>query len=85
MKVLNAALSALVASTLIAAPVAAQAAPAADRTGASVKGENIAGLGWGERSPCCFRGTDRFFRPGYAVNLVASWIPSDSNEKPKSP
>jgi SAM-dependent methyltransferase len=35
-----------------------------------------AGLGWGDRSPCCFRGTDRFFRPGYAVNLVASWIPA---------
>jgi ubiquinone/menaquinone biosynthesis C-methylase UbiE len=34
------------------------------------------GLGWGERSPCCFRGTDRFFRPGYAVNLIGSWIPA---------
>ena len=34
------------------------------------------GLGWGDRSPCCFCGTDRFFRPGYAVNLVDNWIPS---------
>jgi SAM-dependent methyltransferase len=34
------------------------------------------GLGWGERSPCCFCGTDRFFRPGYAVNLVDNWIPA---------
>ena len=34
------------------------------------------GLSWGDRSPCCFRGTDRFFRPGYAVNLVDQWIPS---------
>lgn len=34
------------------------------------------GLGWGERSACCFCGTDRFFRPGYAVNLVDSWIPA---------
>ena len=34
------------------------------------------GLGWGERSPACFCGTDRFFRPGYAVNLVDSWIPA---------
>jgi SAM-dependent methyltransferase len=34
------------------------------------------GLGWGERSACCFCGTDRFFRPGYAVNLVENWIPA---------
>ena len=34
------------------------------------------GLAWGDRSPCCFCGTDRFFRPGYAVNLVESWIPA---------
>jgi SAM-dependent methyltransferase len=34
------------------------------------------GLGWGDRSPCCFCGTDRFFRPGYAVNLVDNWIPA---------
>ena len=32
------------------------------------------GLGWGERSPCCFCGTDRFFRPGYAMNLVSDWL-----------
>ncbi len=24
----------------------------------------------------CFLGTERFFRPGYAANLVAAWIPS---------
>ncbi|MEO5494772.1 MAG: class I SAM-dependent methyltransferase [Sphingomonas sp.] len=34
------------------------------------------GFSWGERSPSCFRGTDRFFRPGYAVNLVDSWLPA---------
>ena len=34
------------------------------------------GLGWGDRSPCCFCGTDRFFRPGYAMNLVDNWIPA---------
>jgi len=34
------------------------------------------GLSWGDRSPCCFCGTDRFFRPGYAVNLVENWIPA---------
>ncbi|HLZ79394.1 MAG TPA: class I SAM-dependent methyltransferase [Sphingomonas sp.] len=34
------------------------------------------GFGWGERSPCCFCGTDRFFRPGYAANLISSWLPA---------
>jgi 2-polyprenyl-3-methyl-5-hydroxy-6-metoxy-1,4-benzoquinol methylase len=34
------------------------------------------GLPWSGRSPCCFCGTDRFFRPGYATNLIASWIPA---------
>lgn len=37
---------------------------------------NGRGLGWGDRSPCCFCGTDRFFRPGYAANLVNAWIPA---------
>jgi len=31
---------------------------------------------WSEQTPCCFCGTDRFFRPGYAANLVSSWIPA---------
>jgi SAM-dependent methyltransferase len=34
------------------------------------------GLAWGARSPCCFCGTDRFFRPGYAMNLVSDWLPA---------
>ncbi|HFB66548.1 MAG TPA: class I SAM-dependent methyltransferase [Aeromonadales bacterium] len=34
------------------------------------------GRAWGEHSSCCFCGTDRFFRPGYAANLVENWIPS---------
>jgi 2-polyprenyl-3-methyl-5-hydroxy-6-metoxy-1,4-benzoquinol methylase len=34
------------------------------------------GRPWGEHSACCFCGTDRFFRPGYAANLVDSWIPA---------
>lgn len=34
------------------------------------------GRPWGEHSNCCFCGTDRFFRPGYAANLISSWIPS---------
>jgi 2-polyprenyl-3-methyl-5-hydroxy-6-metoxy-1,4-benzoquinol methylase len=35
-----------------------------------------AGVGWHEHSPCLFAGTERFFRPNYAANLVNSWIPA---------
>lgn len=35
-----------------------------------------AGLGWHEHHHELFVGTERFFRPGYAANLIASWIPS---------
>jgi 2-polyprenyl-3-methyl-5-hydroxy-6-metoxy-1,4-benzoquinol methylase len=34
------------------------------------------GLGWHEHHHELFEGTERFFRPGYAANLVAAWIPS---------
>ncbi|QIZ78314.1 class I SAM-dependent methyltransferase [Ferrimonas lipolytica] len=34
------------------------------------------GRAWSEQTPCCFCGTDRFFRPGYDANLVSNWIPS---------
>lgn len=34
------------------------------------------GLGWHEHSNCLFRGTERFFRPGYNTHLVADWIPA---------
>jgi SAM-dependent methyltransferase len=34
------------------------------------------GLGWHEHSKCLFRGTERFFRPGYNANLKTSWIPA---------
>ena len=34
------------------------------------------GVGWHEHDPELFRGTERFFRPGYAANLMTSWIPS---------
>jgi SAM-dependent methyltransferase len=33
-------------------------------------------LSWGEHHPCMFSGTERFFRPGYRANLVASWLPA---------
>lgn len=34
------------------------------------------GVGWHEHSRCLFRGTERFFRPGYNANLQSSWIPA---------
>jgi len=34
------------------------------------------GRPWAEHHGCCFCGTDRFFRPGYTVNLVDHWIPA---------
>jgi len=34
------------------------------------------GLGWHEHSACLFRGTERFFRPGYNANLIDSWLPA---------
>jgi 2-polyprenyl-3-methyl-5-hydroxy-6-metoxy-1,4-benzoquinol methylase len=34
------------------------------------------GVGWHEHDPGLFEGTERFFRPGYAANLVSSWIPA---------
>jgi 2-polyprenyl-3-methyl-5-hydroxy-6-metoxy-1,4-benzoquinol methylase len=34
------------------------------------------GFGWHEHDHNLFEGTERFFRPGYLANLVASWLPS---------
>lgn len=34
------------------------------------------GLGWHEHDSCLFRGTERFFRPGYNANLTSAWIPA---------
>jgi len=34
------------------------------------------GMGWHEHDPALFEGTERFFRPGYAINLVPTWIPA---------
>jgi len=34
------------------------------------------GVGWHEHDHGLFRGTARFFRPGYAANLLSSWIPA---------
>ncbi len=38
--------------------------------------ESGAGVGWHEHHTCLFRGTERFFRPGYNANLVSSWLPA---------
>jgi len=38
--------------------------------------KNGGGMLWGEHDPDLFVGTERFFRPGYAAHLIASWIPS---------
>ncbi|WP_263367900.1 class I SAM-dependent methyltransferase [Edaphobacter bradus] len=34
------------------------------------------GVGWHEHDPQMFEGTERFFRPNYAANLMSSWLPS---------
>src|SRR5580698_6350552 len=35
-----------------------------------------AGMGWHEHAEGVFHGCEKFFRPGYAANLVTSWIPA---------
>src|SRR2546429_2088146 len=35
-----------------------------------------AGMGWHEHVDGVFHGCEKFFRPGYAANLVSSWIPA---------
>lgn len=42
-----------------------------------------AGMGWHEHDPELFVGTERFFRPGYAANLVSAWIPALEGVKDK--
>ncbi|KGN40568.1 class I SAM-dependent methyltransferase [Knoellia aerolata] len=34
------------------------------------------GLGWGEHNSDVHDGCERFFRPGYAANLVSEWLPA---------
>jgi hypothetical protein len=41
------------------------------------------GVGWHEHDPCLFCGTERFFRPGYAMHLVSEWIPALEGVKEK--
>jgi len=42
-----------------------------------------AGMGWNEHEDGVFHGCEKFFRPGYAANLVSSWIPALGDVKEK--
>ena len=42
-----------------------------------------AGMGWNEHDEDVFHGCEKFFRPGYAANLVDSWIPALDGVKEK--
>jgi SAM-dependent methyltransferase len=42
-----------------------------------------AGMGWHEHADSVFHGCEKFFRPGYAANLVTSWIPALHDVKEK--
>lgn len=35
-----------------------------------------AGMGWHEHADGVFHGCEKFFRPGYAANLISTWIPA---------
>ncbi len=41
------------------------------------------GLGWHEHDHGLFRGTELFFRPNYAANLISAWIPALEGVKAK--
>ena len=41
------------------------------------------GVGWHEHDANLFFGTERFFRPNYAANLMSSWIPALDGVEPK--
>ena len=45
-----------------------------DKTIAAMRGDG--GMSWGDHHPCLFSATEKFFRPGYKANLVASWLPA---------
>jgi SAM-dependent methyltransferase len=42
-----------------------------------------AGMGWHEHVDGVFHGCEKFFRPGYAANLISSWIPALDGVKEK--
>ncbi len=59
-------------------PGAFQVATAAIKDEEKITGAFIGhhGVGWHEHHHDLFAGTERFFRPGYAANLMSSWIPA---------
>jgi ubiquinone/menaquinone biosynthesis C-methylase UbiE len=42
-----------------------------------------AGMGWHEHVDGVFHGCEKFFRPGYAANLVSTWVPALQEVKQK--
>ena len=40
------------------------------------------GIGWHEHDDDVFTGCERFFRPGYAANLVSAWLPALDGSRP---
>ena len=44
---------------------------------------NGAGMGWHEHNDAVFHGCEKFFRPGYAANLISAWIPEFEDVKEK--
>ena len=52
----------------VARSATSRRSPTAFRTGA--------GVGWHEHDAGVYEGCERFFRPGYAMNLVSQWIPA---------
>jgi SAM-dependent methyltransferase len=52
-----------------------------DKMVAAMRGNGA--LAWGDHHPSMFRGTERFFRPGYRAHLVAEWLPALEGVVPK--
>lgn len=52
-----------------------------DKIAAAMRGDGA--LSWADHHPCLFSGTERFFRPGYRANLVASWLPAMDGVVPR--
>ncbi|MBU6957084.1 methyltransferase domain-containing protein [Pseudomonas sp. CVAP len=45
-----------------------------DKLIAAMRGNGA--LAWGDHHNCMFKGTERFFRPGYRAHLVGEWLPA---------
>jgi SAM-dependent methyltransferase len=52
-----------------------------DKMVAAMRGNGA--LAWGDHHSSMFRGTERFFRPGYRAHLVAEWLPALEGVLPK--